>query len=160
LARHRLTLHALIALIRVLSKIRSELVFWLIWRGGKMKRIVKLTVLSAMAGLTLGSASSAQAAGAIAIGQCDRNGWTYNFGTAEEAREAAVAYCASNGDTSCRVIYAIEGNCAAFAVDGTCGARGWALSTDRGSAEQSAIDACKSYGGEHCTIRRWVCDGS
>ena len=117
-----------------------------------------MAALSAVAGLTFGFASAAEAAGALAIGKCDRNGWAYGYGTVEEAREAAVAHCASNGDATCHVVYAIDGNCAAFAVDGSCGARGWARAANRSAAEAAAIEACQSYGGANCTIRRWVCD--
>lgn len=123
-----------------------------------MGRISKLAAVSAVAGLTFGLASAAEAAGALAIGKCDRNGWAYGYGTVVEAREAAVAHCASNGDTTCHVVYSIDGNCAAFAVDGSCGARGWSRAANRSAAEAAAIEACQSYGGSNCTIRRWVCD--
>jgi len=124
-----------------------------------MRGMSKLMLLSAVTGFALCAGSAAQAAGALAIGQCDRNGWAYGYGSLAEAREAAVAHCASNGDTTCHVVYGIEGNCAAFAVDGSCGARSWSRAANRSAAEDAAIEACQSYGGKNCTIRRWVCDG-
>jgi hypothetical protein len=124
-----------------------------------MTAIRKLMFLSAAAGLLLAAGSAAQAAGALVIGKCDRNGWSHSYGSVVEARERAVAQCAKEGDTSCHVVYAIVGECAAFAVSGSCGARGWAKASSREAAEEAAIEACQSYGGNNCSIRRWVCDG-
>jgi hypothetical protein len=124
-----------------------------------MTALRKLMLLSAAAWLLLLVGSAAQAAGALAIGRCDRNGWSYGYGSMSEARGQAVMHCAENGDSSCHVVYSFVGQCAAFAVSGSCGARGWARASDRGTAEQLAIEACVNYGGNNCTIRRWVCDG-
>jgi hypothetical protein len=124
-----------------------------------MTAIGKLMVLSATVGLLLSAGAAAQAAGALAIGQCDRNGWSYGYGSVAEATSQAVMHCAEQGDSSCHVVYALEGECAAFAVSGNCGARGWAKAGSRGAAEEAAIEACQSYGGTDCGIRRWVCDG-
>ncbi len=124
-----------------------------------MTGIRSLIFVSAIAGLMLSAGPVAQAAGALVIGKCDRNGWSYGYGSESEARERAVAQCAKEGDTTCHVVYSIEGACAAFAVSGSCGARGWARAASREAAEEAATEACESYGGHNCTIRRWVCDG-
>jgi hypothetical protein len=124
-----------------------------------MSGIRRFMFLTAAAGLLVAAGSTAQAAGALAIGKCDRNGWSYGYGSVMEAREQAIKHCASEGDTSCHVVYSIEGECAAFAVSGSCGARGWARAADRSGAEEAAVEACQSYGGTDCGVRRWICDG-
>ncbi len=124
-----------------------------------MSRIRKLALLSAVTCLMLGAASAAQAAGALAIGKCDRHGWAYGYGSVAEASQQALSHCAENGDGTCHIVATLQGNCAAFAVDGNCGARGWAWAGSREEAETNAISYCEKYGGSNCTIRRWVCDG-
>jgi Domain of unknown function (DUF4189) len=128
-------------------------------RERAMRKIGLLVLLSAIGGLSLGSISPVQAAGALAIGKCDRNGWTYNYGSVAGARAGAVSNCAATGDDTCHVVATVIGACAAFAVDGDCGANGYATGYSRRAAERSALGYCKSYGGEDCTIRAWVCDG-
>lgn len=124
-----------------------------------MRLSSKIVFFSAFAGLGLGIATSAHAAGALAIGKCDRHGWTYGQPTVAAAIQLAVAQCASKGDTSCHVVSTVVGNCAALAVSGTCGPRGWATARNRPAAMGVAINSCASFGGTNCTVRRWVCDG-
>jgi hypothetical protein len=118
----------------------------------------RFAAFSLLIGLTLATASAAQAAGAIAVGQCDRYGWSSRQPSVERAREVAMQYCSEKGDTSCHVIAAFAGGCAAFAVDGDCGARGWATAATRDAAEETARSYCTQYGGSNCTVRRFVCD--
>jgi hypothetical protein len=127
---------------------------------GKMIMIAakRFAAFSLLFCLMLGAASAAQAAGAIAIGQCDRFGWSARQPSVERAREVAMQYCSEKGDTSCHVIAAFAGACAALAVDGDCGARGWATAATRDAAEETARSYCTQYGGSNCTVRRTVCD--
>jgi uncharacterized protein DUF4189 len=97
--------------------------------------------------------------GAVAAGTCDRLGYAVGFDNLSAASAAALQACASNGDKSCKVILPIQGNCAAFAVAGPCGARGWANGSDRRQAELQGLGACASQGGQGCTVRRSICDG-
>jgi hypothetical protein len=109
--------------------------------------------------LTLILPMTAQAAGALAVGRCNRHGYTYGYASMAAAGVEALARCASNGDQTCHVVVAIRGACAAFAVSGTCGPRGWAYAPSRGAAEQLAINLCIREGGTECTVQRWLCDG-
>jgi hypothetical protein len=103
---------------------------------------------------------TAQAAGAIAIGKCDRNGYSYGVGSPAGAARRAIAECMSNGDATCHVVVTLNGVCGAFAVAGPggCSARGWAYAGSRGAAENIALANCLKYGGGNCRIQAWVCD--
>lgn len=103
----------------------------------------------------------AAAAGAIAIGRCDRAGYSYDYDTTSGARRRALNECSSNGDGTCEVVVTLHRACGAFAVDGnnSCGARGWAYAPSRGAAENLARSYCAQYGGRNCRISVWVCDG-
>jgi len=104
------------------------------------------------------SAPVALPAGAIAIGECDRHGYTVNFYGLDAARNTALKYCASNGDHSCEVVVTVRHACGAFAVDGHCKARGWAYAGSRYEAEKLALHHCHKHGGHDCAVRRWICD--
>lgn len=97
--------------------------------------------------------------GAVAVGACDRLGYATGYGNIEQAKAAAMQACAGSGDNSCKVILSIQGDCAAFAVAGTCGSRGWANGVDRRQAEQGALAGCAAHGGNGCTVRRSICNG-
>jgi len=101
----------------------------------------------------------AYGAGALAIGRCDRHGYSYDYPSSNAALTRALVECASEGDRTCQLVSEIAGGCAAFAVSGTCGPRGWGTASSRPEAEALALGFCRQYGGGHCTIRRWVCDG-
>ncbi len=111
-----------------------------------------------LAGLLIGGASTIEAAGAIAVGRCDRHGYAYDYSAMSGARARAMAECAENGDTTCEVVVTFNGACGAFAVDGDCGARGWGWAQNRRGAERIALAQCAKFGGAACTIRRWVCE--
>jgi Domain of unknown function (DUF4189) len=110
-------------------------------------------------GFTLAAETAAQAAGAIAIGHCDRYGYSYGAASVGTARRRALAQCEGNGD-NCQVVVTLRYMCGAFAVsgDGGCGARGWAYAKTRGAAERLAIGSCYKYGGRDCRAQAWVCD--
>ncbi len=128
-----------------------------------MKQAAKQTArwcgaaLSAL--IVVAQPTAAPAAGAIALGRCDRIGWSNGYGSMGGARAEALEQCRSNGDGSCEVVVQVNGACAAVAISGNCGARGWAWSGSRGAAERMALRQCYNHGGSGCTIRRWICDG-
>lgn len=122
--------------------------------GLAFARAVASTIIIAAA------AANVEAAGALAIGSCDRHGYSYDYATLDQARTRALVECASGGDRSCHVVSEIAGGCAALAVSGNCGPRGWSSAASRVDAEAIALDYCRQYGGAHCRIRRWVCDVS
>ena len=106
-------------------------------------------------------ATVARAAGALAIGTCDRFGYSYNHANPGLAQARALVECAKNGDARCRVVVNTRSNCGAFAVDASnrCGARGWGVAPNRRRAERIAIDQCFNYGGRNCRVQGWTCDG-
>ena len=105
-----------------------------------------------------GTIVQAKAAGAIAIGECDRAGWSRNYETESGARARALRECRANGDTACKIVVNVNGACAAFAVSGRCGARGWAYAPTSSRARELALNACSDYGGNNCTVRVSFCD--
>jgi PDZ domain-containing protein/uncharacterized protein DUF4189 len=97
--------------------------------------------------------------GSLAVGICDRLGFATGYDDVEKARASAIDACAGNGDKSCRIVLDIQGDCAAFAVSGPCGARGWAKAATRAQAEAEAVTRCSLRGGQNCTVKRSICDG-
>jgi hypothetical protein len=99
---------------------------------------------------------TAQAAGALAIGNCGAYGLSYDFPQVEAASTAALARC--TGD--CKIATAMRGNCAALSIDmqDTCGAFGYAAGPRLGLAQNTALRYCYRNGGKDCVIRAWVCD--
>jgi hypothetical protein len=118
----------------------------------------KLKIVALSAATLLASAGvTAQAAGALAIGTCNGDGWSYRWPTIAKAESVAMANCTAKGD-KCQVVVTMIRECGAFAISGTCGARGWAVARSRASAESAALAQCRSYGGTACALRAWVCD--
>jgi len=105
----------------------------------------------------LSAAAPASAAGALAVGHCGVDGYSYDNASPEQAEERALQECGP----SCRIVAAFEGSCAAFAVDysRSCGAEGWGRAESRREAESIAISECANQGGAACRVKRWVCDG-
>jgi hypothetical protein len=101
---------------------------------------------------------SAKANSAIALGQCDRVGYAYGYGSLGAAKVEALSQCASNGDKTCEVIVTVHSGCGAVAVSENCGSRGWSYAPTRWQAEHLAVKQCVQHGGVNCTTRRWVCD--
>lgn len=116
----------------------------------------KILLLS-VAGLLACAGPAVQAAGALAVGTCNGDGWSYSWPTIARAESVAMANCTAKGDT-CQVVVTMIRECGAFAVSGTCGARGWGVARSRATAESIALAQCRSYGGTACALRAWVCD--
>jgi len=102
--------------------------------------------------------TASYAAGAIAVGHCDRHGYSYGYDSEAAAKQRALAECGANGDSSCEVVVTLHGACGAFAVSG-CEARGWGYAGSRAAAENIALSFCRRYGGDDCHVAAWVCDG-
>lgn len=122
--------------------------------------VIKYAVLAFVIfwGLLIADQTPARAAGALAVGHCDRYGDAYGYDSESGARARALAQCRSNGDDNCEIVVTLHRACGAFAVSG-CDARGWAYAGSRGEAESIALAQCRKYGGEDCAIQAWVCDG-
>lgn len=105
------------------------------------------------------TAAPALAAGAIAVGECDRAGWSRNYETESGARQRALSECRANGDRTCVIRVEVPDNaCGAFAVSGSCGARGWAYAQSERRAVELALQACRDYGGTNCRVTIRFCD--
>ena len=104
------------------------------------------------------SAQSAQARGALAIGNCGAWGGSWNYDDDSDARDRALSECKGR---NCRVVTSFAGLCAAFAIDRarSCGAWGWATRESRSQAQSVAIRECENAGGRDCRIRAQFCDG-
>jgi hypothetical protein len=100
---------------------------------------------------------AAQAAGALAVGNCGAYGFAYDYKQDQAARSAALKKCTG---TQCKVVAAMRRNCAALAIDGrnVCGAYGFAAASRLGPAQNSALQQCYRFGGKDCVIRAFVCD--
>jgi len=131
-------------------------------RRSRVRQVAPRRRLAMLASVLLPLATApadAAGIGAVAVGACDRLGYATGYDNLDAATAAALQACASNGDRSCKVILSIQGNCAAFAIAGPCGARGWATAPDRRQVEEKAVTACSLRGGRDCTVRRSICDG-
>jgi Domain of unknown function (DUF4189) len=100
--------------------------------------------------------TGARADGAIAAGKCDNIGWAFHADV-RVARRNAMQACRKNGDASCNIVTTTIDACAAIAISGHCGSRGWGTASTRARAEALALESCARYGGRECTVRKWVC---
>ena len=125
-------------------------------------RILVTIICSALAlsGLALLTDIKVEAAGAIAIGKCNRVGYSYDYPSQGAAERRALSECRANGDRTCQVVVTIHRSCGAFAVSGPggCSARGWSYAETRARAENIALGQCRKYGGSSCRVQAWVCD--
>lgn len=99
----------------------------------------------------------ANAAGALATGQCGAYGYAFDDPNLKSAEKRAMSECHGNG---CRVVATLRHGCAAFSIDGgnACGPNGWATAKTLGRAQNAAAKNCYHFGGRNCVIRAWVCD--
>ena len=122
-----------------------------------MRKNRRVIVTAAALIVMLACSGLAQAAGALAVGHCGVDGYSYNHATSQAAEETALQQCGPG----CEVVLTIQNACAAFATDANknCGAQGWGKGADRGEAEERAVRECVNQSGERCEVKRWVCDG-
>jgi hypothetical protein len=108
----------------------------------------------AAASLWIGGVT-ANAAGALAIGNCGAYGFAYDYKQEAAAAQAALGKCAGG----CKVVQ-VKRACGAIAIDGhnACKAHGYAVAPRLALAQNSALQQCYQYGGKDCVIRAWACD--
>ena len=122
-----------------------------------IRALVVATLLAATATLMVVVASTARAAGALAVNKCGAYGEAYGFPNMPAAKASAMSKCTDKG---CKVVITLNRTCAAFAVDykKPCGPQGWASAGSLGGAQNAALKSCYRYGGKECVIRTFVCD--
>ena len=116
--------------------------------GALARLIAAAVVVTCLAG-------SANAAGALAVGNCGAYGHAYDFRDARAAMLAARKQCKG----ACKTV-PMKRACAAFSVDmaNPCGAHGFAVATRISAAQNAAMRNCYKFGGKECVIRAWACD--
>ncbi|HEY6255431.1 MAG TPA: DUF4189 domain-containing protein [Xanthobacteraceae bacterium] len=116
----------------------------------------RIGVAASLLCANVSGADWAQAAGALAIGQCGAYGLSYDYDQVDAATAAALGQCSGE----CKVATSMRGNCAALSIDirNTCGAYGYAAAPRLGQAQNTALRYCYRNGGKDCVIRAWVCD--
>jgi hypothetical protein len=122
-----------------------------------MRALVAATLLLATAAMMIVVVSNARAAGALAVGRCGAFGESFDFRSADAAREIALSRC--TGQT-CRVVASVRRGCAALAVDfvNPCASHGWGKGSELGHAQNAALKSCYRTGGKECVIRTFFCD--
>ena len=94
--------------------------------------------------------------GAIAYGrESGASGWAYNQGSASQADQVALKYCAAHGD-DCEIVVRLTHSCGAVAAGGGDTVTSGTGST-RDEAQNAALSACRSRAGESCEIQAWTC---
>ena len=123
-----------------------------------MRRTMRtLAGATAAIGISILGMAAANAAGAMAVGQCAAYGYAYDYTNADAARAAAAGKCNGAG---CKVVMMLRHSCGAFAIDGhrPCGPHGYASARRLGQAENTALRSCYKSGGRDCVIRAFACD--
>ena len=122
-----------------------------------MRQFGRLAAACAATAVIFCCSTPSEAAGAIAVGPCGSDGYSYDHPTREQAEERALQECGPK----CEVVVTFHNACGAFATDvaKSCGPQGWAWNAERGAAEDMAIRECINQGGGQCQVKRWVCDG-
>jgi Domain of unknown function (DUF4189) len=115
------------------------------------------------AGLIVGTlsilclAQPAFAFGAIAVQGTNGNvGWSHDYGSKGEAREAALQQCGPG----CKAVLDFWNGCGAYAADQDGGSTVWGtgIADNASQAQDTAVSNCESYGGNSCKVRAWGCE--
>lgn len=104
----------------------------------------------------------AQRHGAIAYSaRKEVYGYSYDFGSSEEAAAAAVSNCREQDEAAddCEVLVWFHNACGALAL-GDDGAYGSAWGSSQREAGAKALVECRPYGGTSCKLAREVCSGA
>jgi hypothetical protein len=123
-----------------------------------MRKIQRGLAVAAIGfGLVSTAISTADAAGALAVGACGAYGYGFDYSHMADARSAAMHKCTG---ANCRVVGTLHRACAAMSVDAKnpCGSFGWAIDSHLGKAENISMRRCVEFGGRDCVIRAWACD--
>jgi len=122
----------------------------------RWRRLGLAVVLVALAGSAL-AAQRADSYGAIAYGP-KNSAWgsASGGGTAEDAKQKALSFCARNGD-DCQVVASFSNTCGAVAVVDATGATFVATNEKRGTAENQARLACTQKNRSGCRVAASIC---
>jgi hypothetical protein len=122
-----------------------------------IRAVVVATLLLATATLMFVVATTARAAGALAVGSCGAFGEAFDFASTDGARQSALSKCQAG---ACQVVTTVKHGCTAFAVDFTnpCGPNGWGKAPKLGSSQNAALRSCYQDGGKDGVIRTFFCD--
>jgi hypothetical protein len=94
--------------------------------------------------------------GAIAYSTPDHQaGWSFEFNTADAAKQRAMAHCAAAKGKACKIWAFFENECGAVAADGNIVT--WGTAYLEANAKQRALQECRTAGGRNCVIEAWVC---
>lgn len=117
-------------------------------------RVVALSALI-LPLLILHVSSSAEAAGAFAIGKCGAYGQAFDY----PAEAAAIAAARKQCTGKCEIV-TMKRACVALSIDMTnpCGAHGYAVAPRISTSLNNATRKCYEFGGKECVIRAWACD--
>ena len=96
------------------------------------------------------SCSNKRSYGAIAYSVPDEGfGWSNGWDYQDQAEKTALANCSQNG-TKCEIVVWFYNSCGAVAADGKIVT--WGQDSNKGKAEQSALDECVKKGGSKCEM--------
>lgn len=99
----------------------------------------------------------ADAALAIDSNQGSRFGYGYDYPTMRQAERKALEECGSG----CSIVLRFRTGCGAYAADQTPGStvHGKGTARDSRSAQNRALEQCRSRGGSQCAVLVWACHG-
>jgi uncharacterized protein DUF4189 len=96
--------------------------------------------------------------GALATSPDADFGYSYNYGSQEEARRRAMSECSKHAST-CSVKGSFSNTCVSVARAGN-GAMGWAWGHGRREDDKLAMDECRNNRGNDCTLQARFCTGN
>ena len=121
-----------------------------------MKTITAIAVTVGGLVMAVGPAVAQNAHGSIAVGNTAYGesvayGFAWNYATKDDAREAALNACRTDGGADCAERASFRNGCGALAVDqyGNGGAKA-AMTQDQ--AEARAVQTCEASGGSGCAV--------
>ena len=99
--------------------------------------------------------SQAMADGALAIdsNQDDQYGFAYDYPSSSEAKSRALQECGYG----CSIVKTFSSGCGAYAADQSNGSSiyGWGTASSSSQKKNTALQACKNYGGSQYIVRVW-----
>ena len=141
----------------------SRVFVWSAFHAGKRishneRTIMKIQSLVLLLSMAMASVAGANGALAIDSNQGDQYGFSYDYSSMSEAQSRALSECGYG----CRVVQTFSSGCAAYAADQARGstAYGWGTAYSGGQAQNTALQYCRSQGGQQCTVRAWGCNSN
>ena len=114
-------------------------------------------VICAVALIGAAKPAAAGAYGALATSPAADFGYSYNYDSAEEARQRALVECAKHS-SECKVKGTFQNTCVSI-VKASNGAMGWAWGHGRAEDERLAMTECRNNKGNNCEFSRRFCTG-